>query len=110
MRATKAFPERPPASCPAPLLSPPAAAQYGQGHSRVVECPKNVVGRVIGKGGETIKSLQKQYSVSIQIDQTNNPCRVSRLAAAVAPAWGAAPERQARAVAGATLGAFRTRT
>lgn len=43
----------------------------------MIECAKAVVGRVIGKGGETIKTLQKQYGVSIQIDQTTAPCKVS---------------------------------
>lgn len=35
-----------------------AKVQFGAGISRVVECPKGMVGRVIGKGGETIKALQ----------------------------------------------------
>ncbi len=46
------------------------------GPSVVVECPKNVVGRVIGKGGETIKSLQRNHKVSVQIDQSTDPCKV----------------------------------
>ncbi len=47
------------------------------GQSRVLACPKNIVGRIIGKGGETIKTLQKQFSVSIQIDQNTVPCKVT---------------------------------
>jgi far upstream element-binding protein len=47
------------------------------GTSRTVECPKQVVGRVIGKGGETIKNLQRTYNTSVQIDQTCNPCRIT---------------------------------
>lgn len=47
------------------------------GATRTLECPKAVVGRVIGKGGETIKSLQKQYGASIQIDQSCNPCKIT---------------------------------
>ncbi len=53
------------------------SSQYGAGASRVVECPKNLVGRVIGKGGETIKTLQKQFGVSIQIEQNSMPCRIT---------------------------------
>jgi far upstream element-binding protein len=40
-----------------------AKVQFGAGISRVVECPKGMVGRVIGKGGETIKALQRTYQV-----------------------------------------------
>ncbi len=43
--------------------------QFGAGVSRVLECPKGMVGRVIGKAGETIKALQKQFQCNIQIDQ-----------------------------------------
>ena len=35
----------------------------------VVDCPATVVGRVIGKGGESIKMLQMQSGCRIQIDQ-----------------------------------------
>ena len=40
----------------------------------VVECPKSMVGRVIGKGGETIKSLQQYTGAMIQV----GGCRVPR--------------------------------
>lgn len=51
--------------------------KYGVGITRTVECPKTMVGRVIGKGGETIKNLQKSTGASIQIDQQTNPCKVT---------------------------------
>jgi len=35
----------------------------------VVECPKEMVGRIIGRGGETIKGLQAQTGARVQIDQ-----------------------------------------
>ena len=35
-----------------------------------VDCPKGMVGRVIGKSGETIKALQSYSGALIQIDQT----------------------------------------
>ena len=47
--------------------------QYGAGISKTVECPQTMVGRVIGKGGETIKALQKHFGCNIQIDQQSNP-------------------------------------
>ena len=40
----------------------------GQGQN-VVECPKEMVGRIIGRGGETIKGLQAQTGARVQIDQ-----------------------------------------
>ena len=44
--------------------------------SQAVECPKEMVGRIIGKGGETIKGLQTQTGARLQIDQTGHPCKV----------------------------------
>ncbi|MEW5315691.1 MAG: hypothetical protein WDW38_007101 [Sanguina aurantia] len=51
--------------------------KFGLGLTKVIECPKPMVGRVIGKGGETIKGLQKQFSASIQIDQMQTPCKIT---------------------------------
>nr|BBC28431.1 C1, subunit of the circadian RNA-binding protein CHLAMY1 [Yamagishiella unicocca] len=51
--------------------------RFGVGSTEVMECPKAMVGRIIGKGGETIKDLQKRFSVSIQIDQNGTPCKVT---------------------------------
>ncbi|KAK9814912.1 hypothetical protein WJX73_001792 [Symbiochloris irregularis] len=64
------------------ITGEPGSAQsiiqkYGAGITRTVECPKTMVGRVIGKGGETIKLLQKQYGANIQIDQGSDPMKVS---------------------------------
>lgn len=42
-----------------------------------VECPKSMVGRVIGKNGETIKALQSYTGALIQIDQTVEPTKVT---------------------------------
>lgn len=43
----------------------------------VIACPKKMVGRVIGKNGETIKALQNYTGAQIQIDQRVDPTRVS---------------------------------
>jgi len=40
-------------------------------------CPRSMVGRVIGKAGETIKALQQYTNTSIQIDQSTDPSRVT---------------------------------
>ncbi|BDA41240.1 hypothetical protein COCOBI_02-0200 [Coccomyxa sp. Obi] len=45
--------------------------------SMSIYCPKNMVGRVIGKGGETIKALQQYTGAMIQIDQSQDPTRVT---------------------------------
>ena len=58
----------------------PAAAAAAGGppkQTAVVECPKSMVGRVIGKGGETIKALQQYTGAMIQIDQSTDPTRVT---------------------------------
>ncbi|KAK9797761.1 hypothetical protein WJX73_008114 [Symbiochloris irregularis] len=46
-------------------------------HTAVLECPKKMVGRVIGKGGETIKALQQYTGAVIQIDQSQDPTCVT---------------------------------
>jgi hypothetical protein len=60
---------------PAPSSQTPPGAIHKQ--TAVVECPKSMVGRVIGKGGETIKALQQYTGAMIQIDQSTDPTRVT---------------------------------
>lgn len=48
--------------------------------SVVVDCPKTLVGRVIGRGGETINDLQNKSATRIQIDQQvpeGQPCKIT---------------------------------
>ena len=42
-----------------------------------VRCPKEMVGRVIGRGGEAVKGLQATTGARIQIDQSASPCVVT---------------------------------
>ena len=57
---------------------PVRSGSVGPGQAQhLVECPKEMVGRVIGRGGETIKGLQSQTGARIQIDQTTSPCTVT---------------------------------
>lgn len=56
-------------------VSQAAAIKLSQ--TAVVACPRNMVGRVIGKGGETIKALQQYTGAIIQIDQSQDPTRVT---------------------------------
>ena len=51
--------------------------QYGAGISKVIDCNKSIVGRVIGKGGETIKTMQKHFGANIQIDQQTDPMKIT---------------------------------
>eukprot|EP01025_Chloroclados_australasicus_P044410 TRINITY_DN4816_c0_g1_i12.p1 TRINITY_DN4816_c0_g1~~TRINITY_DN4816_c0_g1_i12.p1 ORF type:complete len:338 (-),score=54.64 TRINITY_DN4816_c0_g1_i12:337-1350(-) len=51
--------------------------KHGLGETQYIECPKGLVGRVIGKGGDTIKNLQRDTGASVQIDQTVNPCKIT---------------------------------
>ena len=50
---------------------------HGIGKSEVVNAPKSMIGRVIGRGGETIKQVQKVSGATVQIDQSGDPCRLS---------------------------------
>jgi predicted RNA-binding protein YlqC (UPF0109 family) len=57
-----------------PLVgAPPAASGALKRQTATVDCPKSMVGRVIGKSGETIKALQTYTGALIQIDQTVEP-------------------------------------
>lgn len=38
-------------------------------HSKTVDCPQGIVGRVIGRGGETIRALQQASQAHIVVDQ-----------------------------------------
>ena len=42
-----------------------------------MECQKNMVGRIIGKSGETIKNVQKTSGANVQIDQATDPCKIT---------------------------------
>lgn len=48
-----------------------------QRQQAVVDCPRSMVGRVIGKSGETIKALQQYTGAMIQIDQSVEPTKVT---------------------------------
>ena len=62
---------------PSPQGPSSTAAMAMAKQTAVVECPKSMVGRVIGKGGDTIKSLQQYTGAMIQIDQSTDPTRVT---------------------------------
>jgi polyribonucleotide nucleotidyltransferase len=42
-----------------------------------MNCAKSMVGRVIGKQGETIKQLQRNTGANVQIDQSQDPCIIT---------------------------------
>lgn len=50
---------------------------HGIGKSDMMLAPKMIIGRIIGRGGETIKQIQKMSGATIQIDQSEDPCKVS---------------------------------
>ena len=70
--ATTAAPESAPGMtfpAPIPTTATVSAAPMAGTVEETVECPSGLVGRLIGKGGETISSLQAQCGAHIQIDQ-----------------------------------------
>ena len=59
-------------------VSGPLGGGVGPGQAQSsVRCPKEMVGRVIGRGGETVKGLQAATGARIQIDQSAAPCVVT---------------------------------
>ncbi len=48
-----------------------AVAGAGGEVSRQMECPSSIVGRIIGRGGETIRGLQNGSGAHINIDQVS---------------------------------------
>ena len=55
--------------------------QGGGGNaSQVIECAKAFVGKIIGRGGETIAQVQQQSGAKVQIDQNvpeGMPCKIN---------------------------------
>jgi len=49
-----------------PDIGPPPGENW---ITQIVDCPQNVIGRVIGRGGETIRELQVKSGAKIQVDQ-----------------------------------------
>ena len=49
---------------------------YGGSGSQIIDCAKAFVGRIIGKGGETITMIQQRSGAKLQIDQTCEPCKI----------------------------------
>ena len=48
-----------------------------KGVTREVKCPRNMVGKVIGQKGETIKRVQSERGVIIKIHQDVEPCVIT---------------------------------
>ena len=44
-------------------------ADDGADHTEEVQCPQGIVGRIIGRGGETIRALQQASQAHIVVDQ-----------------------------------------
>ncbi len=65
---------------PSTLLPQPlqhSATGGGRRQTAIIPCPKQTVGRVIGRNGETIKALQIYSGALIQIDQTVEPTKIA---------------------------------
>jgi len=45
--------------------------------AQVIDCPKIYIGKVIGRGGETITMIQSKSGAKVQIDQSGDPCKVN---------------------------------
>jgi predicted PilT family ATPase len=60
-----------------------AAQAGGLGElKQVIDVPKSVVGKIIGKGGETITLIQRKSNARVTVDQSvpeGMPCKVVRI-------------------------------
>ena len=65
--------------------SAPHQMQYGGGGGgggemkQTIDVPKSVVGKIIGKGGETITTIQRKSGSKVTVDQSvpeGMPCKV----------------------------------
>lgn len=48
--------------------------------TQIIDCPKQLVGKIIGRGGETISQIQNKTGCKLQIDQNvpeGSPCKVT---------------------------------
>jgi far upstream element-binding protein len=52
-------------------------AAHGIGAHEAMTAPKSLLGRIIGRGGETVKAVQKATGATIQIDQSTDPCAIT---------------------------------
>jgi len=51
----------------------------GGASTQTIDCPKSLVGKIIGRGGEIIRQLQQMSGAHVQIDQTvpdGQPCKI----------------------------------
>lgn len=59
------------------FLMQPFVRDTGRKTTATVDCPKSMVGRVIGKNGDTIKALQNYTGSLIQVNQQDDPCQIT---------------------------------
>ena len=82
--------------------------QYTVETNQVIDCPKSVVGRVIGKQGETLKALERLYGARIEIHQTLDPTTITIAGQALAVDSAADAVRELINGGGPCLGTPRT--
>lgn len=54
----------------------------GTGPGHMMNIPKSVVGKILGRGGETVQNIQRRSGCRITIDQSMDPCKLSITGAA----------------------------
>ena len=58
------------------LMSPMLPLGSSGNFTQTIDVEKHMVGKLIGKGGETINLMQKKSGARIQIEQNTHPCKV----------------------------------
>ena len=61
--------------------------------SRVIECPKRVVGRILGEKGKTLEALMQTFGANIHVNNIEDPARITIAGQALAADNAAAAVR-----------------
>jgi polyribonucleotide nucleotidyltransferase len=60
-----------------PFEQPAQQATVPTQNRTALKCPRDVVGRIIGKSGTTVKGIQRFSGAVVEIEQSNDPSSIT---------------------------------